>query len=122
MEQVKNTIGVDSYGSADGGRVGLETTSRMDQLSNWRRRHGLVVAVGRSPACPATNSLGNINAGLCGVAGLARVDDIFSSDIGRAARVASQSLRIRARGAVAMMMSTRFRRSSIAFFGRSVSG
>lgn len=120
MEQIKDTIGIDSHRSADGRRVGLEAASRMNQLANRRWRHGLIITIDSRLASSATNPLGNIDASLCGIAGLARIDDILSSDVGRATRVASQSLRVRAIGAIAKIMSTGFRRGSIAFFARSI--
>jgi hypothetical protein len=115
MKQIKNTISVDSNRSPNGRRVCLEATSWMDELANRRRRHCLIVTINR-PTSSAANSLGNINAGFRGIAGLARVSDILSSYVGSAARVASQPLRIRAIGAIATMSSVRFGGGGIAFF------
>lgn len=93
----------------------------MDQLAQWRGFHVLVVAIDRRLASSAANSLSDIDASFGSIAGLARIDSVLGNDVGRTARVAAQPLRIRAiAGAVAVMVSTRFRRGSIAFFARSI--
>ncbi len=90
MEQVEHAVGVDAHGAAGGRRVGL-VAGRVCELADGRRGHGglgLVgdhgVAVGAGvgldgdglAAALAGDALGDVDAGLGGVAGLARVEGL----------------------------------------------
>lgn len=96
MEKVKHAVSVHPYRPADGRRIRLEATSRMNYFSNRRRRHSITVAIARGLSSSTTDSRLNVVAGFCGVARFTEVGSVLFRDLGRAARVASQSLRIRA--------------------------
>lgn len=95
MEQVEDAVGVHPDGPPDGGRVGLEAAGRVGQLADGRQRHGflvigLVKALEGELAAFAADALGNVDAGLGGVARLARVEGVVGATAG------SLPLRIRA--------------------------
>jgi hypothetical protein len=131
MEQIKDSIGVDTDSSTDGRRVGLVTTGRIGQLANGRRGHGLcgvnlalVIIIVEIPqgglAGLSTNTLGDVDAGLGGVAGLAGVEGMIgvSDD---AVRVGALPLRNRpANGGGAVVRATIFSGCGVALLGRGI--
>jgi hypothetical protein len=137
MEQIKDSIGVDTDSSTDGRRVGLVTTGRIGQLANRRRGHGLcglnivlvlvlviVIVIVEIPqgglAGLSTNTLGDVDAGLGGVAGLAGVEGMIgvSDD---AVRVGALPLRNRpANGGGAVVRATIFSGCGVALLGRGI--
>lgn len=120
MEEVEDTVGVDSHGSSNGGGVGLEAAGRMRQLAHGRRRHGLrlvdvVHVVEGDLAALAADALGDVDAGLGGVAGLARVEGVVRG-------AGPLSLRVGASAVVGVpaMMAARLGGGGVALLARSV--
>lgn len=80
MEQIEDAVGVHPHRSPDGRVVGPEA----DGVHNARRRRrhalglpgGKAILEGRLANLGATDALGNVDAGLGGVAGLTRIDDV----------------------------------------------
>jgi hypothetical protein len=104
VEHVKDAICVDAHRPADGRRVGPEA-HRVGELADGRGRHGLLLLllVGggqrRGLAAPAADALGDVDAGLSGVAGLAWVEGLGvvgggGGGIEAALRVGPLSLRV----------------------------
>lgn len=78
MEKIKNSVGIDSYRSTNGRWIRL-VADRVGEVANWGRSHGsslitiLILGDERRLPTSAPNPLGDIYAGLGGVAGLAGV-------------------------------------------------
>lgn len=119
MEEVKDTIGIDPHSPADGGCI-RRVADRMRQLTNWRRSHGVLLHLRVqqlvrviSPGL-AADTLGNIRAGLGGVAGLAGISGvrlICSGTIEGMIRVPTQALSARSLGCC-----------GVAFLARGIAG
>jgi hypothetical protein len=100
MEEIKHTVGVYTNRSTNRRRVGLVATSRILELSNGRRRHGLnsslllfVKLSQRRLATLATDSLSNIDTGFCRVAWLTGVQSMVSGCLEDTIRARALSLR-----------------------------
>lgn len=81
MEQVKDTVRIHPHRAANWRRVRL-VAHGVRELANWRRGHGglllLLDVLGRALASLAPDPLGDVDAGLGGVAGLAGVEDVVA--------------------------------------------
>lgn len=122
MEDIEDTIGVDSHGTASRRAVCSVATSRVCELANWGRLHdavGLFVgSLDAQGATLASDSLSDVDAGLGGVAGLSRIDCMLDRAlVSSVVRVGPVPLRIGAAGVVSLVG---LRGSGVAVFGRGI--
>lgn len=122
MEDIEDTISVDSHGTTSRRAVCSVATGRVCELANWRRLHDAVgLFVGGLDAQGATltsDPLGNVDAGLGGVAWLSGIDCVLDRAlVSSVIRVGPVPLRIGAAGVVSLVG---LRGSGVALFSRGI--
>lgn len=122
MEDVEDTVGVHSHSTTSRWAVCSVATGRVCELANWGRLHDTVgLFVGGLDAQGATltsDSLGNVDAGLGGVAWLSGINCMLDGAlVSSVIRVGPVPLRIGAAGVVSLVG---LRGSGVALFGRGI--